>query len=164
MTGRLAMMMAAAAVVLASPGALAQRPAVKPQSTALQASGDAQIRAGNPTFAIDLYEAALAVDPKNVAAYVGIGKASEALQLPGKALSYYRRALSIDPNNLDALQAQGIGLAGKGQVPRARETLERIRKLCKAPCASAAPVEAAIGRALAKSASNTPARPATSVR
>jgi tetratricopeptide (TPR) repeat protein len=133
----------------------AQRMAIKPQSSALQASGDAQLRAGNPSFATDLYEVALAVDPRNVAAYVGLGRASAALGLDGKALSYYRRGLSIDPNNLDALQAQAIGLAAKGQVPRAQANLERMRKLCKAPCAAATPVEAAINKAQSKSVANT---------
>lgn len=156
---------AAALLVASSAQAHAQRMAIKPQSTALQASADAQLRAGNPTFATDLYEAALAVDPKNTAAFVGLGRASAAMSLDGKALGYYRRALTIDPNNLDALQAQAIGLAAKGQVARAQANLDRIRKICRGPCAQAGPVEAAISKASAKSAAAAPAgRRKTDVR
>jgi Tfp pilus assembly protein PilF len=71
---------------------------LKPVSLQMAASGQAALAAGKPQDAIDSFEAALASDPRNVAAFSGIARAYEALGLPGKAVKYYREALALNPS------------------------------------------------------------------
>jgi tetratricopeptide (TPR) repeat protein len=108
--------------------------------------GDASLAGRNLEAAADSYEAALAADPRNRAAYVGLARVAEAQGLPGKAIRLYREALQIEPNDLVALEGQSVALARRGAIERAKANLERIRVLCAQPCASAARVSAAIAR------------------
>lgn len=133
-----------------------------PQSVRFAELAGAQLVARQPSTAADLYESALAADPQNVAAYVGLGRAYEALGLPGKALGYYREALTIDPNNLAALEAQGSGLASKGFTQQAQAVLDRIRKLCRSECPPAHRLASTVAAAVQKNvqAGTTAAAPA----
>ncbi|MEY3268663.1 MAG: hypothetical protein RL480_1423, partial [Pseudomonadota bacterium] len=63
---------------------------LKPQSVQMAKQGKAALIHGDALVAIDAYEAALASDPKNVAAFTGIAMSYEKLGLPGKAVKYYR--------------------------------------------------------------------------
>lgn len=146
----------AAALILMPGLAQASALAIKADSQRLTLSANSQLSARQASAAADLYEAALAADPKNVAAYIGLGRAYETLGLPGKALSYYREALEVEPNNLDALEAQAAGLIGKGKLPQAELNLDRIRKVCKNDCAAARRVSTLIASAREKGAAVTP--------
>ena len=117
---------------------------LKPQSLRLQAAGDAALAKAQPTAAIDAYEAAVAVDPRNGRAFIGIAQAYEAQGLPGKAVRFYREALNLDPNNLAALEGQGKALVVRGARARANLNLVRIRTLCKADCSAAKRLEVAL--------------------
>lgn len=142
--------------LIAVPGlARASALAISAESMRLTQDANAQLNARQASAAADLYEAALAADPKNVAAYIGLGRAYETLGLPGKALSYYREALEVEPNNLYALEAQAAGLVGKGKIPQAQLNLDRIRKVCKSDCAAARRVSMLIAAAREKGASAT---------
>ncbi len=145
-----------AAALIALPGlAQASASAINADSQRLTLDANAQLSARQSVAAADLYEAALAADPKNVAAYIGLGRVYESLGLPGKALSYYREALEVEPNNLDALEAQAAGLIGKGKLPQAQLNLDRIRKVCKSDCAAARRVSLLIASAREKGAAVT---------
>jgi tetratricopeptide (TPR) repeat protein len=117
-----------------------------PLSLKLQAAGDQALANRNTRGAIENYEAALAADPRNRQAYIGLGRASEADGLPGQAIRYYREALEIDPNDLTALELQGLALVERGAKARAEENLERVKLLCKGPCAPADRLTAAIAK------------------
>lgn len=119
-------------------------PQVSPLSMQLTRSGEDLLSAKKALSAIDQFETALAVDPKNVRAYIGMARAHEAVGLPGKAVKFYREALTIDPNDLTALEEQGASLVARGALSRAKENLERIRKLCAGDCANATRLSAAI--------------------
>ncbi|WP_076069276.1 tetratricopeptide repeat protein [Sphingomonas montana] len=120
---------------------------INPRSIALMQAGDAARRAGNLTGANDLIETALAVDPRNRAAYIALARVAQAQALPGKAIRLYREALVIEPNDVAALGGQGEAMVQKGAVERAKVNLARIRALCKAaPCAPAATLAAAIAK------------------
>ncbi|MBV9841285.1 MAG: tetratricopeptide repeat protein [Sphingomonadaceae bacterium] len=117
---------------------------INPRSMALLKQGQAALAAGHPDQAEDLIETALAVDPRNRAAYVTLGRASQQQGLPGKAIRYYKDALDLEPNDVTALSAEGDALVQRGAVDRARANLARIRTLCKAECAPATTLAAAI--------------------
>ncbi len=135
-------------------------PKVKPASVARAEQGFALIAKKQPTAAADQFESALAVDPTNRRAYVGLAETARAQGLPGKAVRYYREALSLEPNDLDALSGQAQALAERGATARAEINLARIEKLCGGPTclqATRARVAIASANAVARTAANTPA-------
>jgi len=138
----------ALALVLASvsSSSIGQKPdsQIDPRSMALLAKGNSLLKAQDYSGAEDMLETALAVDPRNRAAYVSLGRTAAAQGLPGKAVRFYRDALSIDPNDTIALAAQGEAMVQKGAVESAKGNLARIAKLCKAPCPPATELSAAI--------------------
>jgi tetratricopeptide (TPR) repeat protein len=124
-------------------------------SQALMARGQNAFAQGKTSEALDLYEAAVAADPKNGAAYVGLGRSYEAVGMQGKALRYYRLALDINPNDLAALEAQATGMMAKGAPSKAQDSLDRIRKLCPKGCPSLTRADAALSKAAQKTGANT---------
>lgn len=136
---------------------------VAPKSVQLTQQGRAALAAKQPEAAIDLFETALAVDPKNGDAFIGIAKAYEAQGLPGRAVRYYREALELDPNDIPALEGQGLALVQRGATARANVNLERIKALCKTDCAAATRLQTAMNAAkeAPKTASVEPAKTAT---
>ena len=96
--------------------------------------------------ATDLLETALAVDPRNRAAYIGLARAAQGLKLPGKAVKFYYEALQLEPNDLTALSGQGEALVQRGAVDRAKANLARVRSLCKGACPQATTLAAAIAK------------------
>ena len=142
-TGALLAMGAAAAPKGA---AVVSDDAIKPASARLAQDGAAALAKGQPSAAIDAYEAAVAVDPRNRAAFIGMARASQALGLPGKAVKFYREALQLEPNDLTAIEGQGEALVQRGATARAQANLTRLKSLC-GNCAQAAQLSAAIARA-----------------
>jgi len=117
-----------------------------PLSLQMLKAGEAQLAAGNASAATDKFEAALAADPRNRLAFVGMARAAEAQGLPGKAVRFYREALEIDPNDLSVLELQGMAFVERGAKSRAEDNLVRVRKLCEADCPQADRLAAAIAR------------------
>ena len=56
---------------------------------------------------MDMLETALAIDPRNRAAFIALGHTAAAQNLPGKAVRFYRDALTLDPNDTVALGGAG---------------------------------------------------------
>jgi tetratricopeptide (TPR) repeat protein len=125
-----------------------QRPddQIDPRSMALLQEGQALTAAGRYNEAIDALESALAVDPRNRAAYVGLARVAQGQKLPGKAIKLYAEALKIEPNDVGALAGQGEALVGRGAVERAKRNLDRIKTLCKNPCPQATTLAAVIAK------------------
>lgn len=125
-----------------------QRPDAQldPVSVELLRKGEAAQKAGELNAAVDLFETALAVDPRNRAAFVALGDVAKAQGLPGKAIRLYREALELEPNDLQALSGQGDALVQKGAVTKARENLAKIKSLCGDAC----PEEARLAASIAK--------------
>ncbi len=118
--------------------------ALKPASTRMQAAGDAALAKAQPVPAVDAFEAAVAADPRNKAAFIGLARAYEMQGLPGKAVKFYREALALDPNDLGALEGQGKALVARGATARANLNLVRIKTLCKGDCPAAKRLEVAL--------------------
>ena len=117
---------------------------LKPASLRQQTIGEAALAKGQPLVAVDAFEAAVAADPRNGRAYIGMARAYEAQGLPGKAVKFYREALNLDPNDLNALEGQGKALVMRGATARANLNLARIKTLCKADCPAAKRLEVAL--------------------
>jgi len=129
---------------------------VSAQSQAFEAQGNAALAKGQPVAAIDAFETALAADPANADAYVGIARAYEAQGMPGKAVRYYGDALQLEPNDIAVLEGQGMAMVARGANARANVNLQRIKTLCKTDCAAAVRLQTAMTTAAAKAAA-TPA-------
>ena len=143
----IALSVALAAATIASSGS-GQRPddQIDPRSAALVEQAEQLRAAGRHNEAIDLLESALAVDPRNRAAYVALGRVAQAQRLPGKAIRLYADALKLEPNDVNALGGQGEAYVQRGAVERARANLARVRTLCGQACPQAQQLAAVIER------------------
>ena len=109
---------------------------IEPQSLALMQLGDEAAKAGELEQAIDWYESALAVDPRNRGAYVQMARAVKSQGLAGKAIRFYNEALELDPNDQTALAEQADSMIGKGAIDQAKKNIARLKMLCRAECGS----------------------------
>lgn len=139
---------AAVAVTLGSAGSTQQQVAVQidARSATLTQQGQALVAAGENDKAADAFETALAVDPRNRAAYIGLARAALGRGMPGKAIGYYAEALHLEPNDVTALAGQGEAMVQRGAVERAKKNLEKIRAVCKDPCPQAHTLAATIAK------------------
>ena len=132
--------------VTASTGHSAQPQPIDPRVSALVAQARTELGTGNVDRAVDYYEAALAVQPGNVAVLLGLADATRRQGMQGKALHYYREALQADPQNVIAISGEGAALVEKGAVEKARRNLTRLEGLCGSSCDATRQLAAAIAR------------------
>jgi Tfp pilus assembly protein PilF len=116
------------------------------RSASLARQAESLSAAARYVEATDLYETALAVDPRNRQAFIGLARAAQGMKLPGKAIKFYLKALQLEPNDLVALEGQGEALVQRGAVERAKLNLERIRKICGSACPQANQLAAVIAK------------------
>ena len=64
-----------------------------------------------------------------------------------QAMTYYNKALELDPNHKGALEYQGELFVEMGQLPRARENLAKLSRLCPSGCEEQEDLQDAIGKA-----------------
>ncbi len=136
-----------AAALVASP-VIGQRPdnQILPRSIELQQQGQAELAAGKLMEAGNLLETAVAVDPRNRTAFVDLARVAKQQKLFGKAIRLAAEALELEPNDLDAIQVQGEAMVELGAIPRAKENLAKLQKLCVANCRQVTDLSAAISR------------------
>jgi tetratricopeptide (TPR) repeat protein len=132
--------------VTASTGHTAPTQPIDPRVSALMAQAHSELGSGRVDQAIDFYEAALAVQPGNVAVLLGLADATRREGMQGKALHYYREALEGDPQNVQAISGEGAALAEKGAVDKAKRNLTRLEGLCGAECPATRELAAAIAK------------------
>ncbi len=122
---------------------------IKPLSVSMTADGKAALAAQNYDAAVDVLEAALAVDPRNRDAIVTLALVAQKQGLTGKAIRYYREALLIEPNDVAVLAGQGQVLVERGALAKAKLNLTRITQLCPTVCAEQTALAAAIAKGAA---------------
>ena len=143
----IALSAAIAAATVASAGYGQQASAqINARSIALTQQGQALVGQGQYDAARDAFETALAVDPRNRAAYIGMAQAAKGQKIPGRAIAYYAEALAMEPNDVVALEGQGEAMVERGAIERAKQNLEKIRAVCKDPCPQAARLAAVIAK------------------
>jgi Tfp pilus assembly protein PilF len=148
--------------VLAAPLS-GQRPddQIAARSIELQRQGEALLGAGKFIEAADTLETALAVDPRNRSAFVALAKVAQKQKLFGKSIRLTNKALALEPADRDALAVQGEAMVELGALPRARENLVKLQKLCAGGCPQVASLSTAISRGPTVAAARTPATPKT---
>ena len=119
---------------------------IDPRSLALAQQAQPMQAAARYQEAIDLLESALAVDPRNRQAYIGLARVAQSQKLPGKAIRFYEEALKLEPNDAIALAGQGEALVQRGAVERAKKNLERLKSVCANPCPQATTLAATIAK------------------
>ncbi|MGN6154457.1 MAG: tetratricopeptide repeat protein [Sphingomicrobium sp.] len=149
-----------AAMLVASP-VIGQRPdnQILPRSIELQQQGEALIAAGKLMEAGNLLETAVAVDPRNRSAFVDLARVAKQQKLFGKAIKLASEALELEPNDLDAIEVQGEAMVELGAIPRAKENLAKLQKLCAANCRQVATLSSAISRGSTVASVNPPDLP-----
>lgn len=149
-----------AGFALAAPGT-AQRPddQVLPESVELGKQGKALLAAGKFEEAEDLFETALAVDPRNRWAYVDIARVAERQSLYGKSIRMTNKALQLEPNDVDAIAVQGEAMVQLGALPRAQANLAKLKQICTKGCPQIAQLQAAISRGPSVASAKTPPSP-----
>ncbi|MEO1044814.1 MAG: tetratricopeptide repeat protein [Pseudomonadota bacterium] len=115
-----------------------------PRSVVLVDDARSALNSGETDKAIGLFEAALAIDPANRQAYLGLAETARANGLPGKAIGLYRRILEIEPNNIAALSGQGRAYVQRGATEKAKGNLARLRDLCEENCVEVTLLAAAL--------------------
>ena len=143
-----------ASILLASAFALSASSGIGKQVTAPAApsaraaqwilKGQEALATEHVSAARDAYETALLLAPQDPGIYLALGKIARIQKMPGKAIRYFNRAQELDPTNQAALQGEGLAMMDKGATESARETLAKLRTVCKTSCASAEPLVAAI--------------------
>ena len=141
------LMLGLATSTLAIPAA-GQRPddQIAPRSLEYSKRGEAALAAGNYLAADDALETALVLDPRNRGAFTTMAKVAIKQKLYGQAIRLTNKALSLEPTDRDAMGIQGEAMVDAGAVPRAKENLAKLQKLCAGPCPQAASLSAAIAR------------------
>lgn len=136
----------AAVLTTVSSMGLTQKPdtQIEPRSVEWQRAGQAARKAGNLVGATDALESALAIDPRNRAAYVDLAEVARAQGLQGKAIRLYKEALLLDPADVNAIAGQGEAMVEKGAMAKAKENLAQAQSLCKADCPAVGKLAAAI--------------------
>lgn len=151
-----------AAAVLAAP-LDSPRPddQISPRSVELMRQGEALLASGKFVEADDALEAALTVDPRNRTAFVVMARVAQKQRLFGQAIRFTNRALALEPRDLDALAVQGEAMVELGAVPRARDNLAKLQKLCPSGCKQLTTLSAAISRGPSVASLKAPAIPKT---
>ena len=147
-----------AGAMLAAPVA-SQKPddQIHPRSIELMRQGESLLATGKFAEADDALETALAVDPRNRAAFVTMARVAIKQRLFGQAIRLTNRALALEPDDRDAITVQGEAMVELGALPRARANLAKLQKLCPANCPQVALLGAAIARGPAMAAATPPA-------
>ena len=103
-----------------------------PQASRIPVTRNLGTYFGDPGFQQMI--AALAVDPRNRAAYISMAEAVQKQGLNGKAIRFYKEALEIDPNDQVALGGQAEAMIAKGAIEPARKNIARLKMLCRSDC------------------------------
>ena len=119
--------------VTASVGS-AKEAQVDPRAGMLIAQAQTALEDGQPQRAVDLLEAAFAVDPQYTPILLSLAEAARREGLQGKAIRYSREALTRDPGNYAAIAGEGAAMVEKGAIERAQRNLAQLESLCGGSC------------------------------
>ena len=111
----------------------------KPSTSAVQedpayVEGVAAVKRGNYAAAIPLFEAVVAKDDRNANAYNWLAYSTRQSGDAAKAIAIYQKALAIDPKHRGAHEYIGEAYLVLGDLPKAKEHLTALDKLCFLPC------------------------------
>jgi tetratricopeptide (TPR) repeat protein len=125
-------------LVLGTAGSVTADPG-KPSSAAVQedptyVEGVNAVKRGNYAAAIPLFEAVIAKDDRNANAFNWLAYSTRQSGDAAKAIPIYQKALAIDPKHRGAHEYIGEAYLVLGDLPKAKEHLAVLDKLCFLPC------------------------------
>jgi tetratricopeptide (TPR) repeat protein len=97
-------------------------------------AGVAAIQAGRYTAAIPLLEGVVKRDGRNADAHNWLAYAVRKNGDPARSIPIYEKALAIDPKHRGAHEYIGEAYLALDNLPKAKEHLGRLDKLCFFPC------------------------------
>jgi tetratricopeptide (TPR) repeat protein len=124
---------------------------VDPRSVALTQEAQALHGAAKYQEATDLLETALAVDPRNRQAYIGLARVAQSQKLPGKAIGFYNEALKLEPTTSTPSPARRAYVQRGRRRARAAQP-GACEDACANPCAQANTLAAVIAKGPRRSA------------
>ena len=92
------------------------------------------VKRGDYPAAIRLFEQVVAKDGKNADAYNWLAYSIRKSGDPARAIPIYQKALGIDPKHRGAHEYIGEAYLALDNLPKAKEHLARLDKLCFFPC------------------------------
>jgi tetratricopeptide (TPR) repeat protein len=154
-------LIAGVSAALLTTSAVGQRPddQLAPRSVELLKQGNAHLAAGRFVEADETLETALAVDPRNRAAYNSLARVAQRQKLFGQSIRFTKKALLLEPNDRDAIAIQGEAMVELGAVARAKENLAKLQKLCPNGCTQLAELSATITRGPTVASATPPVTP-----
>jgi tetratricopeptide (TPR) repeat protein len=125
-------------LVFGTPGIVAADPG-KPSESATPedpnyAEGVKAVKRADYPTAIRLFEGVVAKDDQNANAYNYLAYSIRQSGDAAKAIPIYRKALAIDPKHRGAHEYIGEAFLALGDLPKAKEHLAILDKLCFFPC------------------------------
>jgi tetratricopeptide (TPR) repeat protein len=116
---------------VADPGKPSAPPA---QEDPTYAEGVNSVKRGDYSAAIRLFEAVIAKDDRNANAYNWLAYCTRQSGDAAKAVPIYEKALAINPKHRGAHEYIGEAFLVLGDLPKAKEHLAVLDKLCLFPC------------------------------
>lgn len=98
------------------------------------AEGVNSVKRGDYSAAIRLFEAVIAKDDRNANAYNWLAYCTRQSGDAAKAVPIYEKALAINPKHRGAHEYIGEAFLVLGDLPKAKEHLAVLDKLCLFPC------------------------------
>jgi tetratricopeptide (TPR) repeat protein len=114
-------------------GGGADAPAGQPRDAAYGQAVQA-IEKGDYPRAVALLDGLVKREPANADAWNQLAYATRQSGHPDRSIPLYQKALAIDPGHRGAHEYIGEAYLALGDLPRAREHLARLDKLCFLPC------------------------------
>ncbi|HXJ78833.1 MAG TPA: tetratricopeptide repeat protein [Candidatus Methylomirabilis sp.] len=128
----------AGCVVIVSPGPAVADPSRRSDPETRKdpqyAEGEKAIKRGDFETATRLFEAVVAREPRNADAYNLLAYSIRRSGNAARAIPLYEKALAIDPKHRGAHEYIGEAYLILGDLPKAREHLAALDKLCFLPC------------------------------
>ena len=153
------MLVGIAGAMLAAPVA-SQKPddQILPRSMELLRQGETLLATGRFEQADDVLETSLCSTAQPTIRRMARGAEAK---LFGQAIRFTNKALALEPGDRDALAVQGEAMVELGAVPRAKDNLAKLQKLCPSGCQQLAMLTAAISRGPTVAAAKVPPSPKT---
>ena len=102
------------------------------------------VKGGDYRKAISLLQQVVASDARNADAWNYLGFSNRKLKRLDEALAAYQKALAIDPDHRGANEYLGELYLDMGDLPKAKERLQRLDKACRFGCKEYDELKAAI--------------------
>ena len=110
----------------------------------MYAEGVKAVKRGDYAAAIRLFEAIVARDDRNADAYNWLGYSTRLAGDAQRAVPIYQKALAIDPKHRGAHEYIGEAYLILGDLPKAKEHLAVLDKLCLLPCSEYSDLKKAV--------------------